>query len=227
MIFRQTSSFNETLSKLSPLLEEGNVALSEATPEKLRVMLIDDSDERNQSLDNMLQAIGCVVVACISTQDDFLKQINVHHPDVVVIDIENPNRDILENLRIVQNSVPKPMVMFSQDDDGKSIRRAVQAGVSAYVVDGIQQHRVGPILEAAIATFDQYQLLQKQLDVTRQALTRQKLLDRAKRILMKQRNLDEDAAYHFLRKTAMDRKLKLEEVAKQVSDAAELMGIDL
>ncbi len=227
MIFRQTSSFNETLSKLSPLLEEGNVALSEATPEKLRVMLIDDSDERNQSLDNMLQAIGCVVVACISTQDDFLKQINVHHPDVVVIDIENPNRDILENLRIVQNSVPKPMVMFSQDDDGKSIRRAVQAGVSAYVVDGIHQHRVGPILEAAIATFDQYQLLQKQLDVTRQALTRQKLLDRAKRILMKQRNLDEDAAYHFLRKTAMDRKLKLEEVAKQVSDAAELMGIDL
>ena len=195
--------------------------------DKLRVMLIDDSEQRNESLIKILSAIDCDLVACISTDNDILQQIEINQPDVVVFDIDIPNRDILENLRNVQGTTPKPMVMFSQDDNGESIRRAVQAGVSAYVVDGIQENRVRPILEAAIATFDQYQLLQKQLDITKRELTRQKLLDQAKRILMKQRQIDEQTAYQLLRKTAMDRKQKLEEVAKQINDAAELIGIEI
>lgn len=189
-------------------------------------MLIDDSEQRNQSMGQILGTIGCTVVASICTEDDILHQVEQHQPDVVVFDIEMPNRDMLENLRQVQSTHPRPMVMFSQDDDGDSIRRSVQAGVSAYVVDGIQQTRVRPVLEAAIATFDHYQLLQTQLNITQKELTRQKNLDRAKRILMKQRSLDENSAYQFLRKSAMDQKKKIEHIAQQVIEAAELMGIE-
>ena len=142
-------------------------------------MLIDDARERSKSIAKILQSINCDVIAIVTPNNDLLEQVEHYKPDIVIIDIDLPDRDILENLRNVQSSMPRPMIMFSQDDDGRTIRRAVQAGVSAYVVDGIQAARVRPVLDAAIATFDQYQLLQKQLDVTRSELEKQnKILPR-------------------------------------------------
>lgn len=195
--------------------------------DKLSVMLIDETSERSQSLREILNTVGCEVIACVPVEKDLLQQIDQYKPDIVIIDTELPDRDMMENLRNVQSTSPKPMVMFSQDDDGFTIRRAIQAGVSAYVVDGIHANRVRPILDAAIATFDQYQVLQRQLDVTRYQLDKQKKLERAKNILMKQRGINEDQAYQAIRKTAMDQKRKMEDIAQSIIQAAELLGGNL
>ena len=192
--------------------------------DKLKVMVIDETGDRSQSIAEILQSIDCEVIAIVSSDKDLLDQVEQHQPDIVIIDIELPDRDILENLRSLQSNTPRPMVMFSQDDNGHTIRRAVQAGVTAYVVDGVQATRVRPILDAAIATFDQYQLLHKQLEVTRSELDKRNKLERAKAILMKQRGIDETEAYQLIRKNAMDQKLKITELADRIIAAAELLG---
>lgn len=224
-IREKISLFSLVWIKLIGLLDNGNIRLLDSSTHNLRVMIIDDSGDRNQSLSTILNDIDCDVVACISTRDDMLSQIEQHQPEMVIFDIEMPDRDILENLRNAQSALPRPMVMFSQDDNGERIRHAVNAGVNAYVVDGIEVQRIRPIIDAAIATFDQFQLLQKQLDVTQRELNRNKQMDRAKRILMKQRSIGEDEAYRFMRKSAMDRKQKIEDIAQQITDAAELIGL--
>ncbi len=187
-------------------------------------MLIDEARERSRSIADILKSIDCDVIAIVTPDNDLLEEVENHQPDIVIIDIDLPDRDILENLRSVQSSIPRPMIMFSQDDDGRTIRRAVQAGVSAYVVDGLQAARVRPILDAAIATFDQYQLLQKQLEVTRTELDKRNKIERAKTILMKQRNIDDTQAYQLIRKTAMDQQRKVVDIAERIIDAAELLG---
>jgi len=166
----------------------------------------------------------CEVVAVASANDDLLAAINDVQPDVVIVDMDAPNRDTLESLRSVQAHTPRPMVMFSQDDDSESIRRAVQAGVSAYVVDGLQSKRVRPILDAAIARFEQYRALESELDKTRSQLAERKTIDRAKGIIMSQRKVSEPEAYQLLRKAAMDRNVRLVEVAENILAAAEILG---
>jgi response regulator NasT len=164
------------------------------------------------------------VVACHSPEADLLSQVARHRPDVVIIDIDLPSRDTLESLRSVQASDPRPMVMFSQDDNGDTIRRAVQAGVSAYVVDGAQAHRVRPILEVAIARFDEHRRLQAELDRTRSELEGRKKIERAKGIVMMQRGISEPAAYRLMRTAAMDQNRRLVEIADSIIAAAELLG---
>jgi response regulator NasT len=190
----------------------------------LRVMLIDESQERSSALADLLQSVACEVVACLSPEADLLSQVARHRPDVVIIDIDLPSRDTLESLRSVQASDPRPMVMFSQDDNGETIRRAVQAGVSAYVVDGVQAHRVRPILEVAIARFDEHRRLQAELDRTRSELEGRKKIERAKGIVMMQRGISEPAAYRLMRTAAMDQNRRLVEIADSIIAAAELLG---
>ena len=203
---------------------KSDLFLTTNSTDKLKVMLTDEAVERSHSIADLLESIDCEIVAMVSPENDLLAQVEKYQPDMVIIDIDLPDRDILENLRSVQSSMPKPMLMFSQDDDGRTIRRAVRAGVSAYVVDGIKSARVKPIIEAAIATFDQYQLLQKQLDVTRSELDKRNKVERAKSILMKQRGIDDKEAYKLIRKTAMDQRKKVDDIAERIIDAAELLG---
>lgn len=191
---------------------------------QLRIMLVDDKPERREALASLGLCSECAVVATASPSDDLLEQIARHRPDVILIDMDAPSRDTLENLRSVQSTLPRPMVMFSQDGDRETIRRAVAAGVSAYVVDGVQPHRVRPILDAAIARFEQYRELAQELDKTRTQLQERKQIDRAKGLIMRQRGLSEPEAYQLLRKAAMDRNLRMAEVAEQVIAAAELLG---
>ena len=191
---------------------------------KMRVMLIDESQARSSALADLLQSVECDVIACLSPEEDLLSQVAHYRPDVVIIDIDLPSRDTLESLRTVQASDPRPMVMFSQDDNGDTIRRAVQAGVSAYVVDGVQAHRVRPILEAAIARFDEHRRLQAELDRTRSELEDRKKIERAKGIVMMQRGIGEPAAYRLMRKAAMDQNRRLAEIADSIIAAAELLG---
>jgi response regulator NasT len=190
---------------------------------KLRVMLVDESQERSATIADLLQAVQCDVVARLLPEEDLLQQVARYRPDVIIIDIDLPSRDTLECLRIVQAANPRPMVMFSQDDNGDTIRRAVQAGVSAYVVDGLQANRVRPVLDAAIATFNEYRRLQGELDRTRSALADRKKIERAKGIVMNQRGIDEPAAYRMMRKAAMDQNRRLVDIADVIIAAESLL----
>ena len=190
---------------------------------QLKVMLVDEQPERQAVVAEMLRTVGCEVVASLTPEDDLLAQVADVRPDVVIIDMESPSRDTLESLRSVQSAIPRPMVMFSQDDNGETIRRAVDAGVSAYIVDGIKAERVRPILEAAMARFEQYQALEAELNKTRDQLESRKKVDRAKGILMKERNLSEEDAYALLRKTAMAQNKKISEIAEVIISAVDLL----
>jgi two-component system, response regulator / RNA-binding antiterminator len=138
--------------------------------------------------------------------------------------MDSPSRDVLEHLVFVSQNSPRPVVMFAQDDAPETIRAATRAGVSAYVVDGLDRDRIKSIVEAAVARFEDYQALRTQLAEANLKLSERKVVEKAKGLLMKSRALDEEAAYAALRKMAMDRKLKLIEVAQRVIDAADLLG---
>jgi response regulator NasT len=190
----------------------------------MRVLVVDESPERAELLRDGLLDAGHEVTATLSSPLALLKTIEQLKPDVIVIDMESPSRDVLEHLVFVSQHTPRPVVMFSQDDAPETIRAATRAGVSAYVVDGLDRNRIKSIVEAAVARFDDYQALRTQLAEANLKLSERKLVERAKGMLMKSRGLDEDAAYSALRKMAMDRKLKLAEVAQRVVDAADLLG---
>ncbi len=163
------------------------------------------------------------MVACIAPEDDLLAAIRRHDPDLVLIDIDSPDRDTLESLRSAQASQPRPMVMFTQDDDGASIRRAVQAGVTAYIVDGLETRRVRPIVDAAMAQFTQYRALEDELQRALAKLSERKIIERAKGIVMKQQGISEPDAFAAMRSLAMRKNKKLVEIAEGVIAAAELL----
>lgn len=159
----------------------------------------------------------------MSSGDDVLARVKTTNPDVVIIDLEAPSRDTLDSLHAVQSTAPRPIVMFTQDDDGATISRATRAGVSAYVVDGISTKRVRPIIDAAIERFQQYRDLTDELEKTRAQLEERKVVDKAKGILMKQRGMSEEEAYKALRSLAMSSNRRLVQVAQGVIDAASLL----
>lgn len=189
----------------------------------IRVMLVDAQVERREVLGEALASEGFHLVACVSPEEDLLGAVGRFAPDVVLIDIESPSRDTLESLRSVQASQPRPMVLFTQDDAVESIRQAVEAGVSAYVVDGLANRRVRPIVEAAMARFRQYRALEEELQRTRHRLEERKLIERAKGIIMERQGLSEAAAYQAMRGLAMSKNKRLAEIAESVIAAAELL----
>lgn len=192
-------------------------------PKKLRVLLVDDSTERRASVERSLGEVGCEVVGYASGVDNLVDRVNVADPDVVIMDIESPGRDTLDSLETVQSNSPRPIVMFTQDDNGETITRATRAGVSAYVVDGISRKRVRPILDAAIERFIQFRGLSDELAKTRAELSQRKIVDQAKGILMKQRGMSEDEAYKAMRNLAMKSNKRLVEIAESVVAAAKLL----
>ncbi len=190
----------------------------------MRVLVVDESDERAAILRDALTSAGHEVAASLSSPLELLRAADELRPDVIVIDTESPSRDVLEHLVIVSQSSPRPIVMFATDGGGEAIRQAVRAGVSAYVVDGLDAARVNTIVEVACARFDEFQRLRAELAEANLKLSERKLVERAKGLLMQSRGLSEDEAYHALRKLAMTRKLRLGDIAQQVLDAADLLG---
>jgi response regulator NasT len=190
----------------------------------LRVMLVDDRAERRVMLDAALGDVGCSLVACVASESDLLAEVERCDPDVILIDVEAPGRDTLEGLETVQANIPRPMVMFSQDDNNETIKRATRAGVSAYVVDGLQAGRVRPIIDAAIARFQHFNFLESELKRARNQLAERKDIDRAKGIIMRQRGVSEEVAYQSMRKLAMDTNQKLSQVARSIIQAAALLS---
>jgi response regulator NasT len=190
----------------------------------VRVLVVDESPERAELLREGLADAGYEVAASISSPLALLKTIERLLPDIIVIDTDSPSRDVLEHLVVMSQHTPRPVVMFANDAGPEKIREATRAGVSAYVVDGLDKRRIAAILDAAVARFDEMQSLRTQLAEANQKLTDRKLVERAKGVLMKTRQLDEESAYALLRKMAMDRKLKLADVAQKLVDAADILG---
>jgi response regulator NasT len=190
---------------------------------KLRVMIVDERDERARILESALARAGHEIVARLSGPVDLQESVLEIQPDVVIVDMDCPDRDTLENMSRITREQPRPMVMFVDQSDSGAIRAAVQAGVSAYVVGGLDPDRVRPILEVAIARFEELQSLRRELAGARTDLADRKMIERAKGILMKNRNLSEEEAYQALRKAAMNRKRRLADVAREIVGAAELL----
>lgn len=191
---------------------------------RLRVMLFDKSAGRAAILEQALKDQGCEVVARLSDGEDVFKRVQELQPDVVFVDMDIPDRDTLESMRLINREQPRPVIMFAAQSDGATIEEAVRAGVSAYVVDGLNPSRIRPIMDVAIARFREYQALRNELELTRNKLADRRDIDKAKGVLMRQKGLSEEDAYSALRKLAMDRNQKLGDVARMLLAAAELLG---
>ncbi len=190
----------------------------------MRVLLVEELPDRAEEVREGLVRAGHEVVGAIDSPLELLKAIERTRPDVIVIDTDSPTRDAIEHLCVVSQHSPRPIVMFSSDDRSDSIREAVRAGVSAYVVDGLDPARVRSIIEVAVARFESFQKMREDLAEANEKLEERKFVERAKGILMRSRSLSEDEAYHALRKLAMSKKQRVGEVAQQLIEAADLLG---
>ena len=191
---------------------------------KLKVMVIDESAGRAALLERALTDAGYEIIARVEHGVNLLERVNEVKPDVIIIDMEMPDRDTLEQLYTINQDQPRPIVMFADNSESDVIEAAVKAGVSAYVVDGLNTERVKPIMDVAIARFREFQALREELEQTKTTLADRKLIDKAKGIIMKQRGMDEAEAYKSLRKMAMDSNKRISEIAKDVIAIAELLG---
>lgn len=190
----------------------------------LRVIVVDDECDRAQSVKLALETQGFTVVAVFGTGAGLYTKVGELAADVVIVDIGSPDRDTLEDMRRVSAEQRRPVVMFAQDGKPETIRAAVEAGVAAYVVDGLKPDRVRPVVDVAIAQFARFHEMSAELDKARATLAERKVIERAKGILMKRRGIGEDEAYGLMRRMAMDEKIKLISIANKIIAAAELLG---
>jgi len=186
-------------------------------------MLIDQNRGRVAILEQALIDNGYEVVARSSVEDNLIQRISETKPDVIIVDMESPDRDTLESMRCISRDQPKPIVMFTERSDQFSITEAVKAGISAYVVDGMNPGRLNAIMEVAMARFREYQALRDELEETKSQLEDRKLIDKAKGILMKLKGMSEDDAYRMIQKISMDRNIKIGEAARNVIMVADLL----
>jgi response regulator NasT len=194
------------------------------TEAALHILVIDDNAARAAVIEEGLREAGHRTITVVTEMRQLLAQIARADPDVIFIDLENPNRDVLEEMFQVSRTVRRPVAMFVDHSDKAAIEAAIDAGVSAYVVNGMRKERVQPILDMAISRFNAFHRLREELDRTKQALEDRKIIDKAKGILMKSRNISEEDAYALLRKTAMNESRRMAEVARGLVTAAKLLG---
>jgi len=187
-----------------------------------KIVIVDKNPIRAAILEDGLREAGHVQVVRIDETSHLLQRIYTIDPDVILIDLENPSRDVLEQMFQMSRAVKRPIAMFVDQSDRASIEAAVDAGVSAYIVGGLRKERVQNILDLCISRFNAFSRLEDELEKTRSALEERKVIDRAKGILMKAKNLSEETAYALLRKTAMNENKTIAEVAQSVITAAEL-----
>jgi len=217
-----------------------NTALAKVNPpsQALRIVVIapelaiaDPADayaitqaERSRSLRIGLLENGFNLVAVLPADTFLNERLTQLQPDMIIVDAESQARDALEHVVVATRDARRPIVMFTNDNDTSHVKDAVAAGVSAYIVAGLSSERIRPILDVAMARFQHEQALRQELADTKVELQDRKIIDRAKGILMQRQGLNEQAAYDKLRKTAMDKSLKVVEVAQRMLDVAELLG---
>jgi len=190
----------------------------------VRIAIVDESPARAAVIEEGLVASGLTDISILTDRSGLVAKLEALSPDVVLIDLSNPRRDELEEMFAISRALARPIAMFVDQTDDASIEAAIDAGVSAYVVDGLKAERIRPVLDVAVKRFNAFSRLRAELDEARGALAERKTIDAAKALLMKKRGIDEPAAYAALRKAAMDRGRKIVDVADALLTAERLMG---
>jgi two-component system, response regulator / RNA-binding antiterminator len=188
-----------------------------------RIAIVDENPIRAAILEEGLREAGFSAVQHVGEMNNLLARIYQIDPDVILIDLENPSRDVLEQMFQVSRAVRRPIAMFVDQSDAASIQASVDAGVSAYIVDGFRKERIKSIIDLCISRFNAFAKLQDELERAKTALEERKVIDRAKGILMKAKGLSEDEAYVLMRSTAMREKKKIAEIAQSIITASELL----
>ena len=190
----------------------------------MRIAIFDESPARAAVIEEGLRDVGLSDVTVFADRDGVVSRLEAFSPDVVLINLANPHRDELEELFALSRAMARPVAMFVDQSDTAGMEAAIEAGVSAYVVDGLKKERIRPVLELAIRRFRAYSRLRAELDEARSALAERKAVDQAKALLMRKRGLDEPAAYAALRKAAMDSGRRIADVADALITTERLMG---
>lgn len=193
-------------------------------PDTLSIAVVETDPERATLIEESLRAAGIYSVTLILNTSGLARQIRDLSPDVVLIDMANPSRDMLEEFASASGPLERPVAMFVDREDEGMTKAAIEAGVSAYVVAGLRANRIKPILDAAIARFHMIHRMRAELAATKRALEERKVIERAKGVLMKARGIDEDAAYALLRKAAMDQGRRISDVAEALVSTAGLLS---
>jgi response regulator NasT len=194
------------------------------TSAKLTVLVVDENRGRSALLKQAIQDAGHNAITTINTGNVLSKKVAELSPDVIIIDIESPDRDTLEQMRSISRDNPKPIVMFADDNKPESIKEAIEAGVSAYVIDGLNDKRIKSLMDVAIARFREYQALKDELTKAKNSLEERKVIDRAKGILMNHKNCSEQEAYQLLRNSAMQNNLRMVEIARNLIASIDLLS---
>lgn len=189
----------------------------------LKVMIVDNEIKRSKPLKQSLIENGYEVIAHVENDMHLQAKCVELKPDIVIIDTDSPNRDTLENICVMRMHDTRPVVMFTHDDDKEKIKAATHAGVNAYVVGTIPSERLTPVIDAAIARFEEFKSLRSELSLAKSKLDERKMIERAKGLLMKQRALDEEEAYEMLRNMAMKKNMKLADLSHQLIEAAKML----
>lgn len=189
----------------------------------LSIVVVEKDRERAMLIVDSLREAGGHDIFVISEESSLARRIAEKRPDLVLIDLTSPSRDVLEELTLASGPMDRPVAMFVDQSDEGLAQAAIEAGVSAYVVDGLRADRIKPILDAAITRFHMFHRMRSELAATKAALEERKIIDRAKGLLMRARGIDEDAAYALLRKAAMDQGRKIVDVAQALVTAAALL----
>lgn len=190
----------------------------------MKVLLVDADDERAAHLRRALHAAGYRVVGLIASAQALVESVKRLRPDVIIIDMASPDRDTLESMRFLSRDDPSPIVMFAERSDPETIRQAIRAGVSAYVVDRVSAERLKGIMQVAITRFEESQALRRELEDAKSKLADRRDVDRAKGLLMSHHGMNEDDAYKALRKLAMDRNVTIGEISRHLVAMADLLN---
>lgn len=190
----------------------------------LNILVIESDKTRARTVAEALASDGTCRVVILADTSSLSRRIAEMDPDVVLIDVADPSRDVIEDMAVATSPKERAVALFAPGGDTEFMRAAIEAGVSAYVAEDIRPEVLRPVIDLAIAQFGTVRRLRLELETTRRALEERKLIDRAKGILMRARGLSEDEAYALLRKTAMDQKKKMAEVAGALVTAAGLLG---
>lgn len=190
----------------------------------MRIAIVDESAARASVIQEGLASLDDCEISVVTERRGLVARIGEIAPDVVLMDLGNPSRDVLEEYFAVSRALARPIAIFVDESDDETIAASIDAGVSAYVVDGLSAHRIKPLIDVAVKRFNAFARLQADLDEARGKLAEREAIDRAKRILMDQRGLTEPKAYAEMRKAAMDQGRKIAEIADAIVTAHKLMG---
>ncbi|MBM2576358.1 ANTAR domain-containing protein [Jannaschia sp. Os4] len=190
----------------------------------LRIVVVEPDRDRALMIVDALRAAGSYEAVVVGQTSGLARRVAEAAPDLVLIDLASPSRDVIEELALASSPMERPVALFVDESEEGLAAAAIDAGLSAYVVAGLTGERIKPVLDAAIARFGMIQRMRAELEATRRALEERKVIDRAKGVLMKARGIPEDEAYALLRRTAMSQNKRLAEVAQALVTAADLLG---